>query len=754
MPGGGFDPYTDEPGDILYGPSDQFGLTAWSSTDIIKWRWYGDFSPGHTVKTRSIQNVARKRLAQLQLRVRLGAESNLGMGRHVWHEADGVVITAITRPGHDEIWIEASVGAKEEEEKKEEYIPSLWIGVRIVPDTAQCPQPEGTAETEVRLWIWEPPDSAPQSARDRTQGPGKTRAGVTTQHVGAMFDVTTIACNIGMGTKPGGDSGALEGGKPPGSPGVGSVPMTRFINLTNCDDQEITLLDPNVPLGGGLFADGIYVPTCCLPITPANGGSCGVWIPFCFSQPGTVREDIQDAEGAVDPNSDVGLNILHFSSYGVQYTDSGLVYLQFPYAYDPLQDPDNPDPDSMWGEVAYIDPEDTVHKFEETLPFQFYGGQVTGRFNTLGRNPSAVVPSWQLKGIPLPGRYVVKCNLIGYPCCAPFPFGKGGGGATIELEVRLGKEGGRQVTQRFEFEINGQTGLFRNMAPYGFFVGTVEDPRDTDNSSSDFGPCNPNDENNWWRDALIIDVVGGGIAIEEEYWLDGKLEGDEFYQIETFPGVVDTPFDINSDNGDFCGTCDLQCIDPPLACVTGCSDFHFLPVGGIFYPAHVIFHRAILICIEPADGNCRIDENPFTGEPDPYLGRNKPTRIQIVNNCSTGANQVAQCEPLGQGSTHNVATDISIWSTFTAEHEWQLGDVVYVAATTANNVFIVPENAPEIASPLFLNTLICPSVSADGTPLATRDGGPHGQFLESLGIDETKCLNGAEVVTKYLGVAV
>ena len=123
MPGGGFDPYTDEPGDILYGPSDQFGFTAWSHSDQILWRWYGDFSPGHTVKTRTIQKLARTRLAQLQLRVRLGADANLGMGRHVWHEPTGEVITAITRPGHDEVWIEASAGAKEKEEQQPEYIP-------------------------------------------------------------------------------------------------------------------------------------------------------------------------------------------------------------------------------------------------------------------------------------------------------------------------------------------------------------------------------------------------------------------------------------------------------------------------------------------------------------------------------------------------------------------------------------------------------------------------------------------------------
>jgi len=256
--------------------------------------------------------------------------------------------------------------------------------------------------------------------------------------------------------------------------------------------------------------------------------------------------------------------------------------------------------------------------------------------------------------------------------------------------------------------------------------------------------------------------VGGGVRVEEEYWLDGKLDDDIFYEIETYPGFFDKPFDINSWPSDFCETCAFDCIDPPLNCDGGapCSDFLFAPVdtpsGRQSYPAHLIFHRAIVICVEPPDGLCRVDVNPFTGEIDPYLGRNKPQRIQIVNNSATpGPAQTGDCEPLGNGGIFNVSFDPEAWSDFTATHEWQLGDVVFVTGTQSNNVFIAPEGAPEIASNLFINSnLICPALS-DGDPEeSTAGAGPHGIFLNTLGITKTKCTNGVEVVTEYLGVAV
>ena len=740
MPGGGHDPYTDEPGDILYGPTDQFGLTVWSDSDIIKWRWYGNFTPEHNVNTRSLQKVARNRLAQLQLRTRLGTDSNLGMGKHTWHEPGGEVITAITRPGHDEVWIESSPGAKEEEERKDEYFPYLWIGARIKAGTASCTPHEGTGMPEVRLWVWEPADSAPESARLRSQGPGSGRAGTTQQHVGPMYDGSSLACNLGMGTKPGGDSSALT--TPTISAAVGSVPLTRLFGLTDCDDQEIVL-----QTGDGfsdLFNDGIYVPSCVkAPLGSGTPGSaCQVWLPFDFPISRPIAKTINDAMAAVHPDADAGLSIVHSTDYTVHYTDSGLVWLQLPYAYDPKQDLDEPDPDLMWGQVVYLDPEDPVHKFEETLPFAFFGGVVTETFTPSGSIANS--PSWQLEGTALGGNYVVKVAMNGYPCCNPFPFGKGGGGATIELEVRLGKAPGRELTTRYEFDIGGQSGTFRSRLPYGWYGGfSLDDIRTFDTDSE--GPCKPTDDNNWWSDALLIDVATGGVQVESSYFLDGTRQEDPFFEIETYPGFRDKPFDQAAWDNDFCGTCDFTCITGPLNCPSDpCSDFLFLPTAsGQVYPAHLLFHRAILICIEPVDGDCRQDVD-FLGNPDPYLGRNKPTRIQIVNNCSTpGPNQVGDCEPLGNGGTWNIVTDESIWSTFTAEHDWQLGDTVFVTATQSNNVFIAPENAPELASNLFINSsLICPGLLA------------HEQFLASLGITKTECVGGVEEVTEYLGEAV
>ena len=739
MPGGGYDPFTDEPGDILYGPSDQFGFTSWAHSDIIKWRWFGNFTAGHDVNTRSLQKTGRKRLAQLQLRIRLGADTNLGMGKQVWQETTGEVITAITRPGHDEVWIESSPGAKEEEERKDLYIPYLWIGARIKAGTALCTPHELTGSPEVRLWVWEPANSAPESARLRSQGPGASRAGATQQHVGPMYDGSSLNCSLGMGTKPGGDATALT--TPSVSSAVGSVPMTRLFELVNCDDQEIVLLT-----GDGftdLFNDGIYVPTCIgAPLDPGDPGPCKVWLPFDFPVLRFVANQVQQAMAAVHPDAEAGFNIVHSSTYSCQYTDSGLVYLEYPYAYDPLQNLDEPDPDLMWGQVVYMDPEDPIHNFTETLPFAFFGGVVTDTFTPIDQGH--VAPSWQLQGVPLPGNYVVQVAMNGYPCCDAFPFGKGGGGATIELEVRLGREPGRTLTTRYEFQINGQSGTFRARLPYGWYGGfSLDDIRvfDTDNE----GPCKPTDDNNWWADSLLIDVASGGVQIEEGYFMDGTRPEDSFFEIETYPGFLDKPFDQAAWDNDFCGTCDFTCITGPLNCPSDpCSDFLFLPTAsGQVYPAHLIFHRAILICIEPVDGNCRQDVD-FLGNPDPYIGRNKPTRIQIVNNCaSAGPNQVGDCEPLGNGGTWNIVTDESTWSTFTAEHDWQLGDTVFVSATQSNNVFIAPENAPELASNLFINSsLICPGLLA------------HEQFLASLGISETVCLDGVEVVTEYLGVAI
>ena len=744
MPGGGFDPYTDEPGDILYGPSDQFGLTAWSQSDQILWRWYGDFSPSHTVKTRTIQKLARTRLAHLQLRVRLGADANLGMGRHVWHEPTGEVITAITRPGHDEVWIEASNGAKEEEEKKPLYIPYLWVGARIKEGTAPCTSAEGVLSPEVHLFMWEPPDSAPESARLRSQGPGRTRAGLTTQVVGAVYSARGLACDLGMGTKPIGDASAFE--SPSVSAAVGSVPTTRLFRST-CDDQEIVLR------GEDSFGstDGIYVPSCCRPIetfTIFFTQQCTRYTPTCFAVSGT----------AVDPGTDIaGIPVGHLATDAIHYTDSGLIFSAFGISFDPEQDLDDPNPDKAWGQTIYVDPDDPVKQFDTSRPYHFFAGFVS---ETVPLGFPGVAPTWSLPGEVLPGNYVLKVCMSGYPCCNPFPFGKGGGGATIEIEVRLGKQPGRTLTTTFEVLVGGQSLTFKNLVPYGWFGGfALDDIRDF--KSFDAGPNNPNDENNWWRDALLIDGATGGVAVEEEYWLDGKLENDQFYEIETYPGFFDKPFNVNSYPSDFCETCELECIPEPITCPGGpCSDFLYAPVetfsGTLRYPTHLIFHRAIVICIEPADGNCRVDVNPFTGEIDPYLGRNKPQRIQIVNNCSTpGPNKVGSCEPLGNGGVFNVSFDASVWSDFTAAHEWQLGDVVFITGTQSGEVFIAPEGAPEIASNIFLNsTLICPGLPDDGSPQDTRDGGPHGQLLDSLGINETACVNGVEVVTEYLGVPV
>jgi len=745
MPGGGFDPYTDEPGDILYGPSDQFGFTAWSHSDIIKWRWYGNFTPGHIEQTRSIQKIARNRLAQLQLRVRLGSDVNLGMGRHVWHEANGVVITAITRPGHDEVWIEASPGAKVEEERKDKYFPYLWVGARIKAGTATCTDSGGSVSPEVHIFMWEPPDSAPESARLMTQGPGQTRAGMTTQVVGAVLNAPNLGCDLGMGTKPIGDTAAIQ--SPSISSAVGSVPTTRSFRTFSCDDQEIVLH------GDDSFGstDGIYVASCCRPAEDFqfNFQTCTRYRAHCLLFSGT----------SVDPGNELaGEPVNHLATDSIHYTDSGLIFSALGVSFDPLQDLDDPDPDNSWGETIYVDPDDPVKQFTESRPYAFFAGAVTETESTEFLGPA---PTWSLKGTVLPGNYVLKVCMSGYPCCNPFPTGKGGGGATIEIEVRLGKEPGRTLTTTYEVVIAAQSSTFKNLVPYGWFGGfALDDIRDFKTFNA--GPCNPNDEDNWWHDALLIDGASGGIQVEPDYWLDGKLPDDKFYEIETYPGFFDKPFDINSWESDFCETCDFECIDPPIDCDANdspCSAFFIQPIdtpsGTQSYPAYLIFHRAIVICINPVGGNCRFDEDAF-GNPDPYIGRNKPTRVQIVNNCSTpGPNQVGDCEPLGNGSIFNISTDERAWSEVTAAHKWELGDVVFVTGTNSNNVFIAPEGAPEIASNLFINSnLICPTLDDGGVAKDTDGNGPHGDFLASLGIEATQCVNGVEIVTRYLGEAV
>lgn len=695
---------------------------------------------------------ARKILGTLKENIDLGA--NLGQGKLQieFEETPGAprtVITAYTWEHDDLVVIDTSLIEEErEEERGDEYFPYFWMGVRLlsVNEGAVC---AAALTPSVGLYVWEPPGSAAKSAKDRAILGSSGIEAIKTQVVGRSGQ-GGIGPQLSHGSYPiGNDTGCPTPAH--GTTGDGSVQtILAFQLFRNLDDSNYELLreaDGSLKLPASCQVNQSGCIDCynkALGLTDADG-----FQDLCLRD---ERPDYSTAQGGS------GVAQLDFlGTPAVHFTDHGMYHLAGPFAWDqkfPLDTPpdDIPD-DNIWEQVVILDPDDAKKTFDVSRPYSTIAGRVAG--GCIIDDPPE---DWSLKGKVQGGNYVAKIDVFTEVCCGNpptfTPLAKTfevGMEAVVEFEIRLGKqlgfslrtgtiEPGRTLTVRGKFVVNGASNVFRSLLPYGFYnlFGGSPDLRPDAETSTLSGPCNPNSDDNWVRDGLKINILGGSITREPEYW----LEDDEDYAYNTWPGYTDVPFDLGSHAID-CGT-SLICIDPPIDCSVPsapCSNFLYTKQGSpnADYPEHVIHMTGIVICIDPNTPSLSGFLNPWREIPsDPFSAPiDRPVIIQIVNSCVASG---SECEPLGNGSTFFVQVlESSIGQPFAN------GEEVYVLAipTTGSlgaGVFIEKLGASNFQNSKAFNqlNLICP------------DSPGHRQLLGRIGA-EVECQHGVEVVTTYLG---
>ena len=706
----------------------------------------------------------RKILGMLKENLYEGANLNQGKFQIEFEETPGAprtVITAYTWDDRDLVVIDtALISFEREEERAEDYFPDMWVGCRIDSMVTEFSTAKGAPFCEPRIppallmYMWEPPGSAAETAVERATLASGAQ-GLTTQVCG-RHALASVAVDRSHGSYPIGNTWSCP---TPAHATTGDTSVQTILALDLWENPE----DGYTPIQDGKFT----LPEGCASFSGAPG-DCFI----CFNVNEGLDTVVPLTNGPVfftDPESGDEFWAGQFlaGSPTAYFTDHGLYHLSGSFAWDskfaPDADPDSIPDDNLWEQCFILDPDDQPNTFETARPYSTFAGRFPGGF------PIEDPPTdWSFPGQVQSGKYALKICLIHESCCGfaePNIFltsSVAGFVASCTVEIRLGKPfgfsataggvvPGRQLTVRGKFLINGSGSFFRSITPYGFYglFGASEDLRSdaTDNNTTN-GPCNPNSEENWFRDGMLIDVQGGSVTREGEYWLE---DSDE-YAYNTWPGYTDIPFDLSAQVLD-CGN-GIICIPPPLDCdnpSAPCNEFLYnIGQGGpgltSVYPEHVIHMTGVVLCIDPNTVRFKGQPNPWKEDPlDPTSASiPRPVRIQVINTCIAAG---SECEPLGNGVIYWV--DVN---TPDVGKPFALGEVVYIVAvprpgpgqSSGGHVVIekVSSSSPNQNGKLFNESnLICPGTIGKET------------LYRKIGFDEVVCTHSVEHIKVFRGVA-